>query len=72
MRPITRTIPPEETEATLGLAKRYGLIATGGSDFHGIADSNDAMLGSVEVPLAAAEQLIALADKLPSKRKNIL
>jgi predicted metal-dependent phosphoesterase TrpH len=54
---------PEETEATLDLAKRYGLIATGGSDFHGIADSNDAMLGSVAVPIEAAEQLIALADK---------
>ena len=63
---------PEETGATLGLAKRYGLIATGGSDFHGIADSNDAMLGSVDVPMEAAEQLIVLADKLPSKRKNIL
>jgi predicted metal-dependent phosphoesterase TrpH len=52
-----------ETEATLGLAARYGLIATGGSDFHGIADSNDAMLGSVEVPMEAAERLIALADR---------
>lgn len=52
-----------ETEATLGLATKYGLIATGGSDFHGIADSNDAMLGSVEVPMEAAERLIALSDK---------
>jgi hypothetical protein len=52
-----------ETEATLGLAAKYGLIATGGSDFHGIADSNDAMLGSVEVPMEAAQRLIALADK---------
>jgi hypothetical protein len=53
----------EETGATLELAARYGLIATGGSDFHGIADSNDAMLGSVEVPIEAAERLIALAEK---------
>lgn len=52
-----------ETEATLDLATKYGLIATGGSDFHGIADSNDAMLGSVDVPLEAAQRLIALADK---------
>ena len=55
---------PEETEASLELAARYGLIATGGSDFHGIADSNDAMLGSVEVPMRAAELLIAMADRL--------
>jgi len=59
----------EETEDTLNLSARYGLIATGGSDFHGIADSNDAMLGSIEVPVEAAERLIALADKLTSKRK---
>ena len=60
-----------ETEATLDLATRYRLIATGGSDFHGIADSNDAMLGSVEVPMEAAERLIALAERLTSKRKNV-
>jgi predicted metal-dependent phosphoesterase TrpH len=52
-----------ETQATLGLAAKYGLIATGGSDFHGIDDSHDAMLGSVKVPLEAAERLITLADK---------
>jgi predicted metal-dependent phosphoesterase TrpH len=52
---------PEQTETMLALADKYGLIATGGSDFHGIEDSHDTMLGSVEVPLEAAERLIALA-----------
>ncbi|MFH1646942.1 MAG: PHP domain-containing protein [Chloroflexota bacterium] len=53
----------EQTEAMLDLAGRYGLIATGGSDYHGIDDSRDAMVGSVDVPPEAAEKLIALAEE---------
>ena len=52
----------EQTEAMLELAGRYGLIATGGSDYHGIDDSRDAMVGSVDVPREAADKLIALAE----------
>lgn len=59
-----------ETEATLGLAEKYGLIATGGTDYHGIGDSSEVMLGGVEVPLEAAEQLIAAA-KLAQKPANL-
>jgi predicted metal-dependent phosphoesterase TrpH len=52
-----------QTGATLGLAKKYGLIATGGTDYHGIGDSSEVMLGGVDVPLEAAERLIALAGE---------
>jgi hypothetical protein len=58
---------PENTAATLELAAKYGLLATGGTDYHGIGDSKDVMIGGVEVPLEAAEQLMALAKRLPSK-----
>ncbi|MCK4862999.1 MAG: PHP domain-containing protein [Dehalococcoidales bacterium] len=60
----------EQTESTLGLAERYGLIATGGTDYHGIGDSNEVMLGGVEVPLEAAERLIAMAGKQALKQAN--
>jgi predicted metal-dependent phosphoesterase TrpH len=53
---------PAATQDTLNLAKKYGLIATGGTDYHGISD-NDVMMGGVEVPLEAAEKLIALSKK---------
>jgi predicted metal-dependent phosphoesterase TrpH len=48
---------PDETEFLLRLAKKHGLIATGGSDFHGadILPGHD--LGSVAVPYQAVEQL---------------
>lgn len=52
----------EERKRLADLARRYGLIATGGSDYHGIDDSAEVMVGEAGVPLAAAEQLIALAD----------
>jgi predicted metal-dependent phosphoesterase TrpH len=53
----------EQTGTLIGLADKYGLIATGGSDYHGIDDSREVGLGGVEVPVAAAERLIALAGK---------
>lgn len=58
---------PKNTEATLKLAKKYGLLATGGTDYHGIGDSKEVMMGGVEVPLKAAKQLIAMAEKLHLK-----
>jgi predicted metal-dependent phosphoesterase TrpH len=54
---------PENTQAVLKIAEEYGLIATGGTDFHGIEGSGDVMLGSVDVPVKAARRLIAMANK---------
>lgn len=59
---------PEQTEATLELAQKYELIPTGGTDYHGIGTSNEVMIGRVEVPMEAAEQLIELNKTLTSKR----
>jgi 3',5'-nucleoside bisphosphate phosphatase len=58
---------PQATATTLKLAGKYGLIATGGTDYHGIGNSNEVMMGGVEVPLEAAQKLIAIAKKLPAK-----
>jgi predicted metal-dependent phosphoesterase TrpH len=54
---------PEETEATLKIADRFGLVATGGTDFHGIEDTGEVMMGGVDVPEKAAKRLIAMANK---------
>jgi predicted metal-dependent phosphoesterase TrpH len=55
---------PAVTQATLKLAKKYGLIATGGTDYHGIS-ANEVMMGGTKVPLEAADKLIALAKNTP-------
>lgn len=62
---------PEETDDLLGLAQRYDLIVTGGSDYHGIDDSSETMIGGVDVPVEAAERLIALADVQTLKLANL-
>ncbi len=51
----------ENVKTMLRLAEKYGLITTGGSDYHGIGNSTEVSLGGVAVPLQAAEKLIALA-----------
>lgn len=53
---------PEQTEAYLALAKRYGLMVTGGSDFHGPAVKPGIELGTgrngnLRIPPEVAEQL---------------
>jgi 3',5'-nucleoside bisphosphate phosphatase len=46
--------------ATLVLAEKLGLIATGGTDYHAMGEPGEMPMGGVAVPLEAAEQLIAL------------
>jgi len=48
---------PEEVEMLLGLCRKYGLLVTGGSDFHGPGIEEGAPLGSVYVPLECVERL---------------
>lgn len=48
----------------LRAARRYGLVATGGSDFHGPRFREGRDLGTVDVPFTAWEQLQALRPRL--------
>lgn len=52
----------DEISRLVSLADSYNLIATGGSDYHGI-DAGETMIGGVEVPMQSAEHLIALAKQ---------
>jgi len=54
----------EEINRLLTLADKHELIATGGSDYHGI-DDTETGIGDIDLPLEAVEKLIALA-----KQKN--
>jgi len=53
----------DEVAKLVGLAERHGLIATGGSDFHGLDTGTETMIGGVDVPLESAGQLISLAQQ---------
>lgn len=50
-------------ESLSELAKKYDLIATGGSDYHGNDDSAETMMGNAGVPPEALERLTALAKQ---------
>ena len=52
-----------EISRLVNLAVKYGLIASGGSDYHGLDVSSETMIGGVDVPIKSAEQLIALAER---------
>ena len=53
----------EEIDGLVSLADKYGLIVTGGSDYHGLDDSTETMIGGADVPVESVEQLISLAEQ---------
>jgi len=53
----------DEVSLLANLAQKYNLIATGGSDFHGI-DSSETVIGGSDLPLESVEKLIAKAKKI--------
>ena len=61
---------PEEIRRLVGLADKYRLIATGGSDYHGLDDNAETMIGGADVPVATAEQLMALAEQSQASTKS--
>jgi hypothetical protein len=48
---------PRERDVLRAIAARRGLVATGGSDFHGIDRGAGRELGSAPVPMAAVAAL---------------
>lgn len=60
----------DEIERLVSLANKYNLITSGGSDYHGLDASTETMLGGTDVPMQAAEQLIALAEQQAPKLAN--
>jgi len=53
----------DEISRLVNLADKYGLIASGGSDYHGLDVSRETMIGGVDVPIKSAEQLMTLAEQ---------
>ena len=57
----------EETREYLDLAKRFGLVVTGGSDFHGASKPDIALgsgMGALRVPMECAEALQAAVSNV--------
>jgi 3',5'-nucleoside bisphosphate phosphatase len=54
---------PEKVRSLLGMADKYNLIPTGGTDYHGIDDTIEIMLGKVDVPERFVKELFNVAEK---------
>jgi len=52
----------EDRKNLADMADRHGLIATGGTDYHGLDANVEMMMGEAGVPPYAADNLIALAE----------
>ena len=52
-----------EEDVLLDIDCHDHVIATGGSDYHGLEAANETMLGGVGVPMESVERLIALAKQ---------
>jgi predicted metal-dependent phosphoesterase TrpH len=61
---------PEDRAGLGALAKKYGLVATGGSDFHGMGDGDHTPLGGANVPPECLENLLSLARQRGIKTAN--
>ena len=55
--------PPDTIARLASMARRHSLIATGGSDYHGIDDLTETPLGGVAVPPECVDRLQALHQK---------
>jgi predicted metal-dependent phosphoesterase TrpH len=53
----------DEISRLVGLAYKYNLVTSGGSDFHGLDESTETMIGGIDVPMEAAERIITLAER---------
>ena len=56
-----------EIKSLVNLANKHSLIATGGSDYHGLDENNETPLGGVNMPAQALAQLIAAAEQKTPK-----
>jgi len=52
----------EEIGQLVAMARNHGLMVTGGTDYHGLDDSKETMMGGVGVPVAVVQGLIARAE----------
>jgi hypothetical protein len=61
----------DEVDRLVSLANGYNLIASGGTDYHGLEASDETMIGGVEVPMESAERLISLAKQRQLKNQSL-
>ncbi len=60
----------DDIDRLLRLSDQYGLVSTGGTDYHGLEPDTDIDIGGVDVPAECVEQLFTLAQRRELKPAN--
>jgi 3',5'-nucleoside bisphosphate phosphatase len=55
--------PPSTVQHLASLAHKHALVATGGSDFHGMDSATETPIGGVAIPREGVERLFALSER---------
>lgn len=53
----------DEINKLVTLADKYDLVVTGGSDYHGLDEGSETMIGGVAVPMESVKRLMALTEQ---------
>jgi 3',5'-nucleoside bisphosphate phosphatase len=53
----------KEVNSLLAIARKYKLVPTGGTDYHGIDGNTEAMLGDMNVPRSCVKELFDIAEQ---------
>jgi hypothetical protein len=53
----------DDIDRLISLSDRYGLVSTGGTDYHGLEPDTDIGIGDIDVPVKCVEQLYTLAQQ---------
>lgn len=59
---------PEQNEKYTKMAKKYGLVATGGSDFHGLDSRRGMIMGAIKIPDSVVDELRKLKQDEDAKQ----
>ena len=60
----------DDIDRLIRLSDRYGLVSTGGTDYHGLEPDTDIGIGGIDVPVKCVEQLFTLAQQREVKSAN--
>jgi len=60
----------DDIDRLIRLSDRYGLVSTGGTDYHGLEPDTDIGIGGIDVPVKCVEQLFTLAQQREVKSVN--
>jgi 3',5'-nucleoside bisphosphate phosphatase len=58
-----RDLSPDRVEGLLATSRRLGLLATGGSDFHGLGNPGEREPGDIPLPDSAVDALLAAGEQ---------